>query len=328
MFKYTKVNHICALLPADIDMKQETLYNIYTVTFVIHICDLLLRRRWSMSDNASAGAYKLESLGEPLFTSRSSQIFAWQGNTLLKLFRSGVDAELIRSEEINTTETYEKGVSLVKCHGHVQVDDRTGIIIERVEGKTLISLAGSKPLTAFKVPSLMAELQLKMHNTHTDKIRSYKNFVLDALEAKSLSFLTAEEKLSAISKLSALPDGDSILHFDYHPDNIMSDGKTATIIDWMTAARGAPAADVAATLYLLNEGEMIPGLSKAVAAILETIRKTICKKYYAAYKKKTGMTDADVAPWRLPFLIFRLSVWHIDSEISVLQGKIRDELRK
>ncbi|PKM72268.1 MAG: phosphotransferase [Firmicutes bacterium HGW-Firmicutes-16] len=281
-----------------------------------------------MSDNASAGTYKLESLGEPLFTSRSSQIFSWQGNTLLKLFRSDVDPVLIENEEINTTETYDKGVSLVKCYGHVQVEDRTGIIIERVEGKTLISLAGSKPLTVFKVPSLMAELQLKMHNTHTDKIRSYKKFVLDALDSKSLGFLTEEEKQIALKQLSALPDGDSILHFDYHPDNIMSDGKTTTIIDWMTAARGAPAADIAATLYLLNEGEMIPGLSKAVATILETIRKTICKKYYAAYKKKTGMTDADVVPWRLPFLIFRLSVWHIDSEICVLQDKIRDELRK
>jgi len=272
--------------------------------------------------------YTLESLGEPLFTSRSSQIFFWQGDTLLKLFRSGVDRVLIENEEINTTETYEKGVSKVKCYGHVQVEDRTGIVIERVSGKTLISLTGSKPLMLFKVPALMVDLQTNMHNTRTDKIRSYKKIVLDAIDSAPLRFLSDDEKKIAYDKVNALPDGDSILHFDYHPDNIMSDGTNSTIIDWMTAARGVPAADVAATLYLLNEGEMIPGLSKLVATILETIRKSICKKYYAAYKKKTGMTDADVAPWRLPFLIFRLSVWNIDSEIDVLQEKIRDELRK
>jgi len=281
-----------------------------------------------MNSKACAETCTLESLGEPLFTSRSSEIYSWQGNALLKLFRSGVDSELIENEEINTIETYEKGVSKVKCYGHVQVDDRKGIVIERVEGKTLISLAGSKPHTAFKVPGLMVELQTNMHNTHTDKIRDYKEFVLSALDSAPLGFLTDEEKKIAMAKLKALPDGNSILHFDYHPDNIMSDGKTSTIIDWMTAARGVPAADVAATLYLLNEGEMIPGLNKMVAAILETIRKTICKKYYAAYKKKTGMTDTDVAPWRLPFLIFRLSVWNIDSEVNVLQEKIRGELRK
>ena len=285
-----------------------------------------------MSDETNSrtgmGVITLESLGKPLFSSRSSEIYSWKDNTLLKLFRSGTDTSLIENEEINTIETFDKGVSKVKCYGHIQIDDRRGIIIERVEGKTLISLAGSKPLMVFKVPALMVELQARMHNTHTDKIRSYKEFVLGALDSAPLGFLTKEERKIAEAKLSALPDGNSILHFDYHPDNIMSDGKNATIIDWMTAARGVPAADVAATLYLLNEGEMIPGLNKAVAAVLETIRKTICKNYYAAYKKKTGITDAEVAPWRLPFLIFRLSVWNIDSEISVLQEKIRGELHK
>jgi hypothetical protein len=272
--------------------------------------------------------YTLESLGAPLFTSRSSEIYSWQGNTLLKLFRSGVGLELIENEEINTTETYDKGVSKVKCYGHVHIEDRTGIIIERVDGKTLISLLGSKPLILFKASGIMAELQVKMHNTHTEKIRSYKGMVISALDTEPMSFLSENEKKIAVSKLKALPDGNSILHFDYHPDNIMSDGKNATIIDWMTAARGVPAADVAATLYLLNEGEMIPGLNKAVAAVMEVIRKSICKKYYSEYKKKTGMTDAEVAPWRLPFLIFRLSIWHIDSEIQVLQEKIKGELRK
>jgi tRNA A-37 threonylcarbamoyl transferase component Bud32 len=268
----------------------------------------------------------LESLGAPLFKSRSSEVYPWQEGTLLKLFRPNVEPVLIENEEINTTEAYEKGVSQVKCFGHVTVGDRTGIIIGRVPGKTLIALLGSKPLILFQASAIMAEQQWNMHQAHTSKIRSYKEIVLEALDSKPLAFLTQEEKATAVKKINALPEGDSILHFDFHPDNIMSDGQNVTIIDWMTAARGVPAADVAATLYLLNEGEMIPGLSKTVAAILEKIRKSICKNYYALYKKKTGMTDAEVAPWRLPFLIFRLGIWNIESEVPVLQQKIRDEL--
>lgn len=268
-------------------------------------------------------ACTMKALGEPLFKSRSSEIFSWQGNTLLKLFNANVDPALIANEEINTTETYEKGVSKVKCYGHIQIEDRTGIIIERVKGKTLISLAASKPHTAFKVPELMAKLQVNLHNTFTAKIRSYKEMVLNALSSEPLRFLSETEKTAVTEMLAALPDGNSILHLDYHPDNVMSDGEAATIIDWMTAARGVPAADVAATLYLLTEGEMIPGLNKTVAAVLETIRKLICKKYLAEYKKKTGMTDAEIARWRLPFLIVRLGVWNIDSEVNILQEKIR-----
>ena len=49
--------------------------------------------------------YTLESLGEPLFTSRSSEIFRWEGDDkLLKLFREGVDKDLIDGEEVNTKE--------------------------------------------------------------------------------------------------------------------------------------------------------------------------------------------------------------------------------
>lgn len=278
--------------------------------------------------NMRSNKYKMADIGEPIFTSRSSQIFVREENTLLKLFNTYVDPELIKNEEINTRETYEKKVSMVKCFGHIQVDDRTGIILGKVKGKTLLSLVTSKPASAFKIVKLMVELQVNMHNTHTEKIRSYKEMVLCALSSQPLSFLTAQEKKNAVKKIKALPDGNSILHLDYHPDNIMSDGVETTIIDWMTAARGVPAADVASTVFLLSEGEMIPGLPKPVAAILEVVRKMLCKKYLKRYKKVTNMTDKEIAPWRLPFLVVRLGVWNIESEVAALQEKIRLELQK
>ncbi|MBS7526159.1 phosphotransferase [Fusibacter paucivorans] len=267
-------------------------------------------------------------LETPLFTSRSSKIYAWEGTKLLKLFNDEVDPNLIENEKRNTVEAYTKGVTRVQCYGKITIGTQEGIIIECVKGKTLISLAGTKPAMVFKVPKLMAELQQSLHATHTTVIRSYKEMVFSALDSSYLSFLTLAERQNVIEIISQLPDGDSILHLDYHPDNIMSDGETATIIDWMTAARGVPAADVAATQYLLSEGEMIPGLNKAVRFTLEAIRKQICKYYMKAYKTATGMTDEEIAKWRLPFLIVRLGVWHIDSEIEVLQHKIKDAIHR
>ena len=284
--------------------------------------------------------YQLESLGAPLFTSRSSEVFAWNGpgaeaggEMLLKLFRAGVDQRMIDNEEINTRDTYEKGISAVACYGQVRVADsegnlRSGIIMKKIPGDTLISRAMKKPATVFQAAQIMADQQLAMHNTHTQVIRSYKELVKESMEAPVMGFLTEEERAEILRRLEALPDGDSILHLDYHPDNIMSDGAHVSIIDWMTAASGAPAADVAATLYLLNEGEMIPGLSKAVASVLEFLRKSICKSYVKKYKAASGMTDEEIQPWRLPFLIVRLGVWSIDSEIDDLQRKIREELSR
>ena len=283
-----------------------------------------------------AKLYKIADLGSPLFTSRSSEVYYWEDynreeEVLLKLFRHGVDQKMIDSEEINTKETYDKGVSAVACYGQVRVEDRdgtvrSGILLKKIPGQTLIARVMKHPETLFAAPKIMAERQLALHQTHTSVIRSYKDLVRECLDAPVMAFLTESEREEILRRLDALPDGDSILHLDYHPDNIMSDGEHISVIDYMTAASGAPAADVAATLYLLNEGEMIPGLSPAVAAVMEFLRKTICKKYLKRYKAASGMTDEEIAPWRLPFLIVRLGVWCIESEIIDLQNKIRAEL--
>ncbi|MGN1414277.1 MAG: phosphotransferase [Anaerovoracaceae bacterium] len=280
--------------------------------------------------------YKISDLGSPLFTSRSSEVYYWEDynreeEVLLKLFRPGVEQKMIDSEEINTKETYAKGVSAVACYGQVRVEDRdgtvrSGILLKKIPGQTLIARVMKHPETLFAAPKIMAERQLALHHTHTSVIRSYKDLVRECLDAPVMAFLTEREREEILRRLDALPDGDSILHLDYHPDNIMSDGEHISVIDYMTAASGAPAADVAATLYLLNEGEMIPGLSPAVAAVMEFLRKTICKKYLKRYKAASGMTDEEIAPWRLPFLIVRLGVWCIESEITDLQNKIRAEL--
>ena len=209
------------------------------------------------------------------------------------------------------------------------MEGRHGIILKKVEGATLIGTLGKQPSILFKASQIMADLQIEMHNTHTDKIRSYKEMVKHTLmNAPVFDYLTSEEKDRAIAKINALPDGDSILHFDYHPDNIMTHDGKSTIIDWMTSCSGAPAADVAATVFLLTEGEMIPGLSKAVAAVMQFLRGKICRSYYKKYKDQTGMTDDEVQIFRLPFMIFRLGVWTIESEIQTLQQKIREEIAK
>ena len=274
--------------------------------------------------------YTLESLGEPLFTSRSSEIFRWEGDDkLLKLFREGVDKDLIDGEEVNTKEAFAKGVTEVECFRQVEVEGRYGIILKKIEGATLIGTLGKQPSILFKAAQIMADLQIEMHSTHTEKIRSYKEMVKHTLMTASVfDYLSSEEKDKAIAKIDALPDGDSILHFDYHPDNIMTHDGKSTIIDWMTACSGAPAADVAATVFLLTEGEMIPGLSKAVAAAMQFLRGKICRSYYKKYKAQTGMTDEEVQIFRLPFMIFRLGVWTIESEIETLQQKIREEIAK
>ena len=85
--------------------------------------------------------YDLSDLGTPLFSSRSSQVFQLRDpDKLLKLFRPEVDQHLIDNEEINTTETFEKGISAVECYGQARVACpdglvRSGLIIKKIPGQ-------------------------------------------------------------------------------------------------------------------------------------------------------------------------------------------------
>jgi len=51
--------------------------------------------------------------------------------------------------------------------------------------------------------------------------------------------MTAAERAA----LRELPDGEALCHGDFHPRNVIVDGDELTIIDWVDASSGPPAAD-------------------------------------------------------------------------------------
>jgi len=49
-----------------------------------------------------------------------------------------------------------------------------------------------------------------------------------------------------------MPDGDRLCHGDFHPINVLGDLAQPLVIDWLDAARGAPAADACRSYLLLR----------------------------------------------------------------------------
>lgn len=84
--------------------------------------------------------------------------------------------------------------------------------------------------------------------------------------------------------LADLPDGDRLCHGDFHPRNVLGDGASATIIDWLDATCGVPAADICRAYVLWH------GHSSALA-----------REYVAVNLASASFTLADVLAW-LPFV--------------------------
>lgn len=271
--------------------------------------------------------YRMSDLGTPMCTSRSSELFDLGEGKLLKLFFKEASPTFIKYEEENLKEAFSKGVSDIECFDRIDIDGREGIIIKKIPGKTLVGVLSEDPSYLPKISSHMAELQLNMHRLEAQQMHSYRSVLELSVDSEELSFLTDEEKEKARKYIDALPDGNRILHLDYHPDNIMADGDKASVIDWATAACGDPAADVATTVYLMREGEMIPGLSKEEAEFLEQLRAKMLDGYLELYREHMPVSDEEIARWRLAVLMVRLHIWNIESEVKALQEKIKKEIK-
>ncbi|PJZ46678.1 aminoglycoside phosphotransferase family protein [Leptospira brenneri] len=266
--------------------------------------------------------FKKESLGKPIAIGRSADLYALEDHKILKLFFPDAKESEIDLEVENTVEAYNQKASKMRCYGKAKVDNRFGIIFDRVEGISLTKLPDKNPLELFNIAGTLARLHYGIHQIKSDKYKDIKDVLNGCLSSEPLSFLSSGEKAKVKSYIAGLPNGNSILHLDFHPENVIVQGKEEIIIDWMTAAKGNTAADVAFTFLLFTDAELWPGTPKLKIIFYTLIRKFILRGYLKAYKHLSGITDAEIAAWRLPALILRLGLWNIESERERLRSQI------
>ncbi|TGL87637.1 phosphotransferase [Leptospira congkakensis] len=266
--------------------------------------------------------YSMKSLGKPFAIGRSADLFALPENKILKLFFPEAKESEIDLEVENTVEANRKGASTMRCYGKVKVENRSGIIFDRLNGISLTKLPDKNPLELFRIAGKLARLHYGIHQIESERFKDIKEILNQCLASDPLSFLTGSEKEKIKSYITSLPNGNSILHLDFHPENVIVEGKDEIIIDWMTAAKGNSAADVAFTFLLFTDGELWPGTPKLKIIFYTIIRKFILGGYLKAYKKLSGITDAEISAWRLPALILRLGLWNIESERESLKSQI------
>jgi aminoglycoside phosphotransferase (APT) family kinase protein len=93
-----------------------------------------------------------------------------------------------------------------------------------------------------------------------------------------------DELVSAIEALG--PRKDALLHLDYHPLNVMTDGSQVTaVLDWANALAGDPRADLARTFTILRVLPSEPGSPPLVMTIF---RYTFSRAWRTGYKQVAG----------------------------------------
>jgi aminoglycoside phosphotransferase (APT) family kinase protein len=149
-----------------------------------------------------------------LAAGRASEIFDLGDGRVLRRFRAGGDPE---REALVMRHARANGYPVPRV---IEVTP-DALVLERIEGNTMLAELRRRPWTLRRNARLLARLHARLH------------------------------EIAAPPQLPAAGTGDRLLHLDLHPDNVIMSPEGPFVIDWTNARRGDPALDVALTWVIL-----------------------------------------------------------------------------
>lgn len=191
------------------------------------------------------------SIDQPIARGRTADVYDWDEGHVLKLFHNWFEFGNIEYELKIARAVHASGVKTPAVGEEiVQVQGRNGLIYERATGVSMLTMFQRKPWMVFPYARIFARLHVEMHESEFDANVPEQR---DNLERRlqRAETLPTPLKTDLINALHSLPENNRVCHGDFHPDNILMNGGTATVIDWIDASRGNPLADVARTSIIL-----------------------------------------------------------------------------
>ena len=98
--------------------------------------------------------------------------------------------------------------------------------------------------------------------------------------------------LPSVPEIETTHDRLSLLHRDYHPLNVMTDGNAITgVLDWANVAVGDRRVDLARTVTLLRLGPLPPAFPQVAALVMRSILELAWRRGYRQEHQMDPFTD-------------------------------------
>jgi hypothetical protein len=252
---------------------------------------------------------------------REAEMFAWGDGRVLRLYRGdffrGEPEQQARLLEI----AGESGIRVPAQYGLVEVDGRTGIVLERLDGPDLLTEIGAKPWRLFADGAVWGRLHAKINSSPAPaELETTRSRYRRRIESSPL--VPDEYRAPALARLESLPDGDRLNHGDFHPANIMRHDGGFSSIDWSNATRGPAEADYIRSYIICTLGDLPPGSPIHLRLFARFGRRVLRATYDRAYRRVLRPDPRAVEAWRLPVLVGRLTE-DIEPERNALLSTIR-----
>jgi len=228
----------------------------------------------------------MAALGKLLGSGNRAEVFE-HGFDVIKLYKPGESRESADREAAILGVVEPLGLPVPAVMGVEEIGGRWGLVMTRATGAPWADAATRAEATAAYLEAMVA-LHARIHKRPAAPLVSQKRKL--AANIGQAPMLGAARTRRLLDALAALPEGDRLCHGDFHPYNILGALERPTVIDWLDATCGNPAADACRSYVLMSRAA--PAFATA---------------YIEAYARATDVAIAAIRAWLPVVAAARLS---------------------
>lgn len=223
-------------------------------------------------------------------------VYRLDDDKIVKVYRPTVKPEQIEKEREFAKTALINGVPCVIAYDVVKCGESYGIVFELLKSDTLGHAMKNNPARFDEYVEKYVALAKELHGANL-KEGSFTNIkaVLHKRVPNLAKWCSEEEMQLIDSLIDDMPDGNSLIHGDLHPGNIMIQDGELLLIDMPEVTMGAKIWDIAA-IYR----DMISAPKNTQNEVLKTLensigmpKEMISEAGYKFFTLYTGITDRE-----------------------------------
>ena len=191
--------------------------------------------------------YSMEGL-ELIARGTNGEIYRLDRENIIKVFKESVPIEDVERESKLASQALIAGIPTAIAYSAVMVNDRYGIMFELINADSLSTTLKENPDEYDTYTDKYTEMFKKIHSIKGDAARflNIKDIYYRAIDHCRDHY--SEEDIGKLRALvGSVPDTGTLIHGDYHPNNIMVQDGELILIDMGDMTIGHPIFDFLAT---------------------------------------------------------------------------------
>lgn len=166
-------------------------------------------------------------------------------DTIVKLYYAGDSIEDIKREQEYAKKAFVMGVPTAIPFDIVKCDGMYGLVFELVNADIVANYLNKNPDQLVELAKKYAQTMKQLHETHVaaGALSSTKELYRSRIEG--LRAYMTDEEVDTLHRINdAIPEGDTVVHGDYHPKNVMIQNGELVLIDMADLTTGHPLYDL------------------------------------------------------------------------------------